>query len=337
MMKKALPYIVVALVVMVISLFIPRGSPEISVRAEPLFNLGPIVVTNSILTAWISTLLIIIFCFLATRAMQMRPGALQNVLEMAVEGIYNLTESVAGPEWVKRFFAIPATIFIFVLISNFFGLLIGLPLAGVGVCEAHHAAEAAEGEDHAEAAEGETQAEEEGEVHAEAAAEDEEESGGTSTCAPGEILVPLFRAPAADLNFTLSLAVITQVAAWTFGIIALGVGGFLGKFFIVDGITKAKNWGERTLGIINFLVGLIELMSEFVKIIAFTFRLFGNIFAGEVMLVVIMFLVPLLVVTPLIGFEIFVNFVQAFIFYILSVAFYTVAIQGHGSHDESHH
>jgi F-type H+-transporting ATPase subunit a len=117
---------------------------------------------------------------------------------------------------------------------------------------------------------------------------------------------------------------------------ALGVGGYLGKFFVFSGMTSAKSAGEFLMGLIGFLVGLLEFLSEFIRIIAYTFRLFGNIFAGEVMLLVIMFLVPLIVVTPLIGFEIFVNIIQAFIFYILSVAFYTVAITGHGDHDESH-
>lgn len=318
-MKKLLPYLVIGLIVAVVSMIIvPRQSPVISIRAEPLFHLGSLVITNSIFTALIVTVLLLILCYLATRDMQLRPGKLQNFIEMVVEGIYNLTESVAGPRWARPFFAIPATIFIFVLATNLFGLLVGIPLAGLGVCEEHHVEEAAEGEEaHAE----------EGEAHA-------EETRGN--CAPGQIIVPFFRAPAADLNFTLALALITQVAAWSFGVMALGVGGYLGKFFIFGGILSAKSLGDFLMGVINFLVGLIELMSEFIRIIAYTFRLFGNIFAGEVMLLVIMFLVPLIVVTPLVAFEIFVNFIQAFIFYILSVAFYTVAITGHGDHDEGH-
>ncbi len=201
----------------------------------------------------------------------------------------------------------------------------GIPLVGVGLCEA--AGGHAEGVAHAE--------EEHADEHA-----DEEEHGKTSrfgfTCEPGEHIVPLFRAPSADLNFTLMLALVTQVLAQVFGFTALGVGGYLGKFFVFDRIFKAKSGGDFALGLIDIFVGLLELLSEFVKIVAFTFRLFGNIFAGEVMLLVIAFLVPLVVVTPLIGFEIFVAFIQAFVFYILSVAFYTVAITGHGDHDEAH-
>ncbi|HMQ52768.1 MAG TPA: F0F1 ATP synthase subunit A [Anaerolineae bacterium] len=320
-MKKALPFIVIGLVLAVASAFIPVEKPPTSLSAETLLHLGPFNLTNAVLTAWISTILIAIFCIMATSNMQLRPGGLQNFLEFVVEGIYNLTENVAGPRDAVKFFAIPATIFIFVLVSNFFGLLVGIPLVNLGVCEGGHAEEVA--------AEVEGEPPAEGEVHEEAA-------GGFSTCAIGQHIVPFFRAPAADLNFTLSLALITQIAAQFFGISALGVGGYLSKFFITEGITKAKSAGEFAMGVIEFLVGLIELLSEFVKVVAYTFRLFGNIFAGEVMLVVIMFLVPLVVVMPLIGFEIFVNFIQAFVFFILSVAFYTIAVKPHGGHEESH-
>jgi F-type H+-transporting ATPase subunit a len=318
-MKKATPYIIIALILLVASTFIPLESPVVSIRAEHLFDLGPLNVTNSLLTTWIVTILIFLVVFLGTRKMDLQPSGLQNFLEFAVEGLYSLTESVSGSKWVSKFFAVPATIFIFVLSANLFGLFVGIPLVGVGLCEAAegHGEEVVQEEDHAEEAHGET--------------------GRLGfTCEPGEHIVPLFRAPSADLNFTLMLALITQVLAQVFGFTALGIGGYLGKFFVFDKIRKAKSGGDFALGFIDIFVGLLELLSEFVKIVAFTFRLFGNIFAGEVMLLVIAFLVPLVVVTPLIGFEIFVAFIQAFVFYILSVAFYTVAITGHGDHDEAH-
>ena len=316
-MKKALPFIIVALVIIIAGFFLQIHLPTISVSAEHLFNLGPLNVTNALFTSWVVTVLIILFFFLASRNMQARPSGLQNFAEFIVEGIYNLTESVSGHQWAPRFFAIPATIFIFVLMANWFGLFIGVPLAGLGLCE---------GGEHGEAEHGEVVEEE---VEAEAAAK-----SAVGTCAPGQHIVPFFRAPSADLNFTLALAVITQLASWYFGFAALGFSGFLGKFLQFGELAKAKGLGGFALALINFAVGLIELMSEFVKIIAFTFRLFGNIFAGEVMLFVIIFLAPLLIITPLIGFEIFVGFIQAFVFFILSVAFYTVSIQ---SHSEEHH
>ena len=274
--------------------------------------------------------------------MQLKPGGLQNFLEFMVENLYNLTEGVAGPKWVAKFFVVPATIFIFVLAANLFGLFVGIPLSGVGICQAAHHGEkevhaADEGEahgevdDHAE----EDAAHSEGDAHAEEG-ETEEHGRVPLGCEPGDHIVPFFRAPSADLNFTFALALITQIVAWTFGFMALGFGGFMGKFFVFDKLFSAKSGGDIALGLIDVFVGLLELLSEFVKIIAYTFRLFGNIFAGEVMLLVITFLVPMLVVAPLIGFEIFVAFIQAFVFFILSVAFYKVATTGHGDHDEAH-
>ncbi|MCB0166871.1 MAG: F0F1 ATP synthase subunit A [Anaerolineae bacterium] len=317
-MKKALPFVLVAIVLAVASMFLPVARPPTSLSAESLFHLGPLNVTNSMLTAWVCTILIALFFYMATSKMQLKPSGSQNFVEFLVESIYNLTESVSGPRDVSKFFAIPTTIFIFVLVTNFFGLLIGVPLINFGLCREEHHTEQVEAVE-------------------EAAPPAEESHGGWSTCEAGQHIIPFFRAPAADLNFTLSLALITQIAAWTFGFTALGFAGYMSKFFIFEGFKKAKTGFEYVLGGIDFLVGLIELLSEFVKIIAYTFRLFGNIFAGEVMLVVIMFLVPLFVVTPLIGFEIFVNFIQAFVFYILSVAFYTIAVKPHGGHEEEGH
>ena len=316
-MKKALPFAIIALIIIIAGFFLPVILPPISVSAEHLFNIGPLNVTNALLTSWVVTIIIILFFFLASRNMQARPSGLQNFVEFMVEGIYNITESVSGREWAPRFFAIPATIFIFVLIINWFGLFIAAPLTGLGLCEGGEHGEESE---HAALLLASTEG-------AQVAAEGEETVG---TCAPGQHIVPFFRAPSADLNFTLALAVITQLASWYFGFAALGAGGYLGKFFQFGELTKAKSASGFALGLINFIVGLIEFLSEFVKIIAFTFRLFGNVFAGEVMLYVITALVPLLVITPLIGFEIFVGFIQAFVFFILSVAFYTVSVQPHG-------
>ncbi|RME99122.1 MAG: F0F1 ATP synthase subunit A [Chloroflexi bacterium] len=323
-LKSSLPYIIGGLIVAVVgALFIKMPAPLISIKAEPLFSIGPLTVTNSLFSSWIVTVVIFLFFFMATRKLEYMPGGLQNFVEMLVEGLYNLTEGVSGSQWVSKFFLVPATIFIFVVVSNLFGVFIGVPLSAVGVCESPHHGEAAAAEGGHEADTG----------HETEAATTERAPLG---CEPGQVLVPFFRAPSADLNFTFALAFITQAMAWTFGIMALGLGGFMGKFFIFDKLRSAKGGGDIAMGLIDVFVGLLELLSEFVKIVAFSFRLFGNIFAGEVMLLVITFLVPLLIVTPLIGFEVFVGIIQAFVFYILSVAFYKVAITGHGDHDEAH-
>lgn len=318
-LKSALPYIIIGLIVAILgAVFVKMPAPLISIKAEPLFHIGPLTVTNSLLSAWIVTAIIFAVFFVGTRKMELVPGGLQNFLEFMIEGVYNLTEGVSGSKWVSRFFLVPATIFIFVVMSNLFGVFVGVPLSAIGLCEAPHHGEAA----------AETDTAHEGE----AAIAERTPLG----CEAGDVLVPIFRAPSADLNFTFALAFITQAMAWTFGIMALGFGGFMGKFFIFDKLRSAKGGGDIAMGLIDVFVGLLELLSEFVKIVAFSFRLFGNIFAGEVMLLVITFLVPLFIVTPLIGFELFVGVIQAFVFYILSVAFYKVAITGHGDHDEAH-
>ncbi|MDM8519524.1 FoF1 ATP synthase subunit a [Anaerolineales bacterium HSG6] len=319
-LKSALPYLAGAILLMALSvLFLRDEQPVISVSAEHLFWVGPLNVTNSLFTSWVVIVIILVFVGVGLRNMSEQPSGLQNALEFLYEGLYNLTENVAGPEHVKRFFAIPATIFIYVLVSNWFALFPGFPLLGVGLCtEAHHAEETAHAEDsHAD------------EGHA------EEASGSMwTTCAPGEHVVPLFRSPSADLNNTLSLALVTQVMSWTFGIMVLGFAGYFSKFFVTKKMISGATIGERFLGVIDFLVGLLELLSEFVKIVAYTFRLFGNIFAGEVTVMILTFFVPLILTLPMLGFEIFVGFIQAFVFFILSVAFYTLAVASHG--DEAH-
>jgi len=142
-----------------------------------------------------------------------------------------------------------------------------------------------------------------------------EESGGTDHEVPEnhEAAVPLFRSPTADLNTTLALAVIAVVYVQFVGIRNLGLGYF--KKFI--------NFSSP----IMFFVGILEIVSEISKIISFAFRLFGNIFAGEVLLAVISFLIPVVVSVPFIGLEIFVGFIQAFVFAILAVVFMSLAVQ----------
>lgn len=309
--------------------FLSFELPAVVVSAEPIgLQLGPLTVTNALLTSWVVTILILIGVFFATRNMQLVPSGWQNFLELLVEALYNLTEQTAGKKWAPRFFTVPATIFFFALAANWFGLLPGL--ASFGPChEVHHAEEGAVEEV----------------AHAEATGFKLPVFG----CEEGEEIIPLFRAPSSDLNMTGMMAVVTQVMAWTFGFMALGFGGFLGKFFNFKGVIRAFGPDEHgqargcagilmafLFGLIDVFVGLLEFISEFGKIIAFMFRLFGNIFAGEVMLLVLTSLVPLFLTIPFLGLEIFVGAIQAFVFFILSVAFYTVAVTSH-DHDEAHH
>lgn len=126
-----------------------------------------------------------------------------------------------------------------------------------------------------------------------------------------KVFVPLFRAGSADLNTTLALALIALLVIQYSGFKTFGA-AYLKKFF---------NFSNP----IYFFVGVLELISEFAKVISFSFRLFGNIFAGEVLLTVIAFLMPLFAPLPFLGLELFVGFIQALVFSMLTSVFLSVA------------
>jgi len=126
-----------------------------------------------------------------------------------------------------------------------------------------------------------------------------------------KVFIPLFRAGSADINTTLALAIISVVTIQYFGLKTLGM-EYVGRFF------NFKNP-------IYFFVGILELVLEFAKILSFSFRLFGNIFAGEVLLTVIAFLMPLIAPIPFMGLELFVGFIQALVFSMLTAVFLSLA------------
>ena len=126
-----------------------------------------------------------------------------------------------------------------------------------------------------------------------------------------QVFIPLFRAGTADLNTTLGLAIIAMLVIQVSGLKTLGT-SYLKKFL---------NFSNP----IYFFVGILELVSEFSKIISFAFRLFGNIFAGEVLLTVIAFLMPIFAPLPFMGLELFVGFIQALVFSMLTAVFLSLA------------
>lgn len=134
-----------------------------------------------------------------------------------------------------------------------------------------------------------------------------------------EALIPLFRSPASDLNFTMALAIIAVLGVNFIGMTAVGARRHLAKFFTV------RN------PILSF-TGLLEFISEFVKIVSFSFRLFGNVFAGEVLLVIVGFLAPYFLPLPFMFLEVFVGFIQAFIFSMLTLVFIAMAVNEEPAH-----
>jgi F-type H+-transporting ATPase subunit a len=136
--------------------------------------------------------------------------------------------------------------------------------------------------------------------------------------------LPIFRSMNADVNVTLAFSLISVIATQVLGVTTIGILPHLGKYFVAP-------WKSP----IGTFVGLLEFLGEFTRLISFTFRLFGNIFAGEVLLVVVSFLIPYLIPVPFLGLEIFVGFIQALVFCLLTLAFIKMSTSVHGDHSDS--
>ncbi len=137
--------------------------------------------------------------------------------------------------------------------------------------------------------------------------------------------IPLFRSMNADVNMTLAVALISMVSVQLFGIRELGFVPYMGKFFVAPWKSPMQSF-----------VGLLEVVSEFSKIVSFSFRLFGNIFAGEVLLIVMSSLAPYIAPVPFLGMELFVGVIQGFVFALLTTVFIKMAVTGHDTHEEEH-
>jgi F-type H+-transporting ATPase subunit a len=318
--------VVVALIIQNLVGFPGVILPEISIPAEPVFELFGFPISNTLLSSWLTMLVLVLGSWAITRRMRVVPGRWQSLLEMLIEGFWKLVLGAAGPKWTPKFFPIVMTIFLFVVTSNWLGLT---PLFG-GWGVLHHADEHGHavqwvGDSHAlgilvkaeEAEAGEIVAEEHGDRY---------------------ILAPMFRAATTDMNVTLALAVVSVALTQYFGLSSLGL-KYFSKFIAVGGVVKAftkqglgcvGRIAAFFMGIIDIFIGIVESISEVGKVVSFSFRLFGNIFAGEVLLGVMAFLIPYIISLPFFGLELFVGLVQALVFMMLSVAFFVVAVSGHG-------
>lgn len=354
-----------ALVLLGVGFFFVRGpKPHIEIKAETLFEIGPFPVVNTWVTSLLVLVVIITITTLATRNLTLIPKGLQNAVEAVAEALYNICINTAGEKNGRRFFPVIATIFVFIWIANWMALLpffnaIGsvekvdpdhflheaiifesagpLNLIRLNQSEVEfHEDEEALAE--CETIEGDgalredcirhvreeailhTLEEEEG-IHAESyeAAIAELEDSGKSI----GVIFPWFRSMNTDINSPLSIAIMAMIFVEFWGITALGIFKYGGKFF---------NFSSP----IYFFVGLLELVAEFARVISFTFRLFGNMLAGEILLLVMTFLAPFLVALPFYGLETFVGVIQAFVFAMLTLVFATLAVQSHDDHGEDH-
>lgn len=302
----------------------PPIQPHVQLPAEvishdPLFTvpgIGEIYMTNTLLAVLVADLVLILIAFFVNRAVktgELVPRGLSGAVEALLEALYNLTEGTAG-KWTRAIFPWFATITLLVLVVNWMELFPGVDSVGI-LHEDDHGYPV---QDLGFAA---TIVKPEGEL-AEEAAHGEGLYG----------LIPYIRVTSTDLNFTVALALIAVVMVQVIGFRAQGI-GYLNKFFNVKTFFTVP-----IFGIIDFVVGLLELISEFSKVLSFAFRLFGNIFAGSVLL----FVMGALLGAGGLGFfqvgflmlEFFVGLIQAIVFGMLTMTFMAQATQGHGEHHE---
>lgn len=290
---------------------------HISINAETLFEVAGVPITNSMLTsAIVSVVLIAIALWVSVNIRKSgKPTGVQNAAEWIIESLTNLVNSVTGDSnKSRRFFPWIATFFLFILLNNWSGLL-----PGVGTIGINHELEPAAHEEVVEAVVAELEAAELSGVAAvvleEAQVELAEVAQSSYEKEYHDTFVPIFRPGTADINMTIALALISVSLTQLFGLKFVGF-GYLKKYF---------NFSSP----IMFYVGILELVSEFAKIISFAFRLFGNIFAGEVLLVVISALTLIFIPVPFYGLEVFVGFIQALVFAMLTLVFFKAATDHH--------
>jgi F-type H+-transporting ATPase subunit a len=348
--------------------------PHVQVPAENLAGpfmlplLGEIYLTNTLTSLIVADVILILIALsvrLATRKGELVLGGFPGAIETLVEGIYNLVESTAG-KWTRAIFPWMTTIILLVLVVNWMELVPGVdsigsfhePHAGYPAYETEtlfsigdfevstvteevhyegghgeeHAVDSHTEDTHAEDTQGEESHTEES--HAEDSHADEEhmESAGLVG------FTPWIRVASTDLNFTVALALISVVVTQIIGLRALGP-GYFSKFFAFRNF--GRMWTKENLGpfdvmmpFLDIFVGLLELVAEIAKIISFSFRLFGNIFAGSVLLFVIGSLVPVLVQSGFLLLEVMVGLIQALVFGMLTMVFMTMATQSHDDHDD---
>lgn len=351
--------LVVVLVVMIGSaMLFSVPLPHIQLPPEPIGILipGVLPLTNTMLSTLVADVIIIVLALLMRRKMSEVPHGIQNVLEAIYEFWEGMSHQMIGVERTKQYLPLVMGMFLFIVIANWIELIPGWDTIGIlcesGTCpgeqegfvnpEIDHTYFEIEriawlgglGNAYARAEPGYGHEEE----HGEEAEQGEEARGGLFTAVAHaepasrpsigpaaaesedgtekKVLVPFLRVSASDLNFTIAIALVSFFFIEFVGFRAHGL-GYLKKFFTFKGFP------------LGTFVGLLEFISELARIISFSFRLFGNIFAGQILLFVMPFLVPLLLVIPVYGLELFVGLIQAFVFAILTLAFMGQAAESH--------
>lgn len=263
-------------------------SHEHTLYAQELFHIGPLPVTNALVTSWIAVCIIVIISILIRKRTKLIPGRLQHFFELVIEGALNLCDQVTGSRTLSRkIFPVTISIFFFILINNWLGIL---PITAIGLLGDHGP-------------------------------------------------VSLIRSGTADLNTTLALGIFTVIASNVFGIMTLGIYTVINKYlnFIALADIPRKIRKDPTVLIvapIQFFVGVVEIIGEMAKIASLSFRLFGNVFAGEVLIAAMAALFAYAVPIPFLFLEVLVGFIQALIFSMLTIVYFTIASHDHTAHEE---
>ncbi|MFA4975132.1 MAG: F0F1 ATP synthase subunit A [Candidatus Paceibacterota bacterium] len=270
-------------------------SHDSTLFAEPIYHFNNFTITNALFTSWIVVIFIIVMSFILRSKLREVPGKIQNLFEIVIDGALSLCDQVTNDRALSlKIFPIAISVFIFILINNWIGLI---PLGGLGLIE--------KGEE-------------------------------------GLAFIPFLRGGTADINTTIALALMAVLGANMFGVFSIGIWKTFNKYvnLKVIGQMGKKLRKDPTIIIvapITFFVGLIEIVGEFAKVASLSFRLFGNVFAGEVLLVSMAALVGYVVPIPFLFLEILVGVIQALIFSILLVVYFTIASTDHDEHEETHH
>ena len=271
-------------------------SHEPTIFAEPIFNIGTFPVTNSLISSWIAVILIVIVSIAIRRKISRIPRGIQNYAEVLLEGALSVADSVTGDRYKsKRFLPLALAFFLFILVSNWLGLIPGVGSIGFNQVHDGHA-----------------------------------------------VFVPLLRGTTADLNATLALAIVAVVATHVFGIMFTSAWSHFNRFINLQALMaipreiRRKNYTAILVNPITFFVGLIEIIGEIAKTASLSFRLFGNVFAGEVLLASMAVILAYVLPIPFVFMEIMVGLIQALIFAMLTLVFLTIMTTSHG-HEEGVH
>lgn len=277
-----------------------RLAPDVIIPLPFLSNGNGI--TNTLLCTWISAIALILIFYFAIRNAKMVPGRYQAIVEMLVEFLLGLLNSVVGDdkEKGKKFFPLVATFFLFILMANLLDVIPGVDTIGAIDTEAI----------------------------AKLSTHTQPVLGFLLFGDISNKIIPWIRPATSDLNLTLAMAIISVVTTQVFGFMTLGPKEHLAKYFNFPALFRGG-----ASGVIEFIAGLIEIVSEIARIISFSFRLFGNIFAGSALLAVFAFLLPFVADIIFIPFELFVAGVQALVFSLLTLVFLQIATTSHAEHD----